>query len=87
MDESPIEEREFVFALPLRWPGEEGDRKIYERALIDYAMVMRPLLAAADSNERRELLDTLSVFARELRDLWSPGAMPAEISEFLTIFD
>lgn len=87
MNDLPAGEAEFAFPLPLQWPSEEEDRKAYERALIDYALLMQPLVAAAEGEQRRELLDALSDFARELRQLWGSSNTPAEIGEFIAMFD
>ena len=87
MRDTPSEATEFAFPLPLQWPREAEQRKAYERALIDYALLMQPLVAAADGDQRRELVDALSGFARELRQLWRLSDMPREIEEFVAMFE
>jgi hypothetical protein len=80
-------QREFAFPLPLAWPLDNAQRKAYERDLIEYAALMRPLVDATTSDKRQELLDVLSQFAAELRKLWARRDMPAEIRQFLTMFE
>lgn len=80
-------QQEFAFPLPLAWPRDNEQRKAYERELIEYAASMRPLVDATTGDKRQELLDVMSQFAGDLRKLWPRGDMPAEIGDFLTMFD
>ena len=79
-------QREFAFPLPLAWPRDTEQRKAYERELIEYVLLMQPLVGATTSDQRQELLDVMAPFAADLRKLWARGDMPAEIGDFLTMF-
>jgi hypothetical protein len=48
---------------------------------------MQPLVAATATEQRKELLDVLASFADDLRKLWAQDDMPAEIGEFLKMFE
>ena len=79
-------QREFAFPLPLAWPRGNVQRKAYERELIEYVLLMQPLVGAATSEQRQELLDVMAPFAADLPKLWARGDMPTEIGDFLTMF-
>lgn len=87
MHDSLHEAREFAFPLPLAWPREKGERREYQSALIEYTRLMQPLVAATATEQRKELLEVMASFADDLRKLWARDDMPAEIGEFLKMFE
>ena len=84
MEKKPFPPQDFAFALPLRWPDREEDRRAFGDALVNYARVMASLLEASEGDATEILLESLNPILESLTGLWPFGGSPPEVSRLIS---